>query len=102
LREIVTYHGRDFQRESLVREVHLVPVDDVRATMIEPARRAYSLTRATGRAGALGATTSSVDRPGLQRSSGTLVPCTSERTDSCIGLWSWVRRLGCRGCGIVP
>jgi hypothetical protein len=44
LREIVTYHGRDFQRESLAREVHLVPVDDVRATMIEPARRAFSLT----------------------------------------------------------
>ena len=39
LREIVTYQGRDFQRESLAREVHLVPVDDVRATMIEPARR---------------------------------------------------------------
>jgi hypothetical protein len=43
LREIVTYHGRDFQREALVREVHLAPVDDVRATVIEPARTAYSL-----------------------------------------------------------
>jgi len=45
LREIVTYQGRDFQRESLAREVHLVPVDDVRATTIEPARRAYFTDR---------------------------------------------------------
>ena len=34
MRDIVTYHGRDFQRQALTREVHLVPVDDVSATMI--------------------------------------------------------------------
>jgi hypothetical protein len=31
---MVTYHGRDFQRQSLTREVYLVPVDDVSSTMI--------------------------------------------------------------------
>lgn len=34
MRDIVTYHGRDFQRQSLTREVYLVPVDDVSSTLV--------------------------------------------------------------------
>ena len=31
----MTYHGRDFQHESLRREVHLVPVDDASGIALE-------------------------------------------------------------------
>ena len=29
LRHVITYHGREYQQESLRQEVNLVPVDDV-------------------------------------------------------------------------